>query len=38
MKRIGQLESFIHNADDLKINYGEQDTIDIIPTATKMNH
>ncbi|HVD07215.1 MAG TPA: hypothetical protein VNB67_02130 [Nitrososphaeraceae archaeon] len=33
-----QLESFTHNADDLKINYGKQDTIDIILTATKMNH
>jgi hypothetical protein len=38
MKRIGQLESFTHNVDDLKISYNKQDTIDIILTATKMNH
>jgi len=38
MKGIGQLESFTHNADGLKISYSKQDTIDIILTATKMNH
>jgi len=38
MKRIGQFESFTHNADDLKISYSKQDTINIILTATKMIH
>jgi hypothetical protein len=33
-----ELESFTHNADDPKISYSKQDTIDIILTATKMNH
>jgi hypothetical protein len=38
MNRIGQLESFTRNADDLKISYSKQATIDIILTAAKMNH